>query len=438
MSSWPTEIWQWIVSNAPVLALLKAVLWILPIFMVMPLCIWLERRLLAFMQDRLGPNRVGPMGLLQPVADGAKLFFKEDIMPAGVDRFIYILAPAVALFPAVTLGAVVPYAAPIGTYGLLTPVADVNIGVLYILAMSSLGVYGTVFAGYSGNNKFSLLGGLRASAQLISYELAMGMALACMVMVSGSLKISDIVLSQESPLWGIKGVDIENWNAFTPFGFLAMIIFLVCMIAETNRPPFDLPEAENELVAGYHTEYSSMKFATFYMGEYLAMLMFGTVFASVFLGGYNFLPINWHAWAMANSGAAPLCDFMEKFSYYLGPVWLLGKAIGVVVGYIWIRATLPRLRYDQLMNLGWRTLLPAAVGNLMVVALWITATATYGTGIGWLITLVVMAIWLGIYAVTVRINRSKGIQFEERSVMMVNPSVTTISANDKSPEAVVL
>jgi NADH-quinone oxidoreductase subunit H len=237
------------------------------------------------------------------------------------------------------------------------------------MAISSLGVYGIVLAGYASNNKYSLLGGLRSSAQLISYELAMGMSLASIVMFTGSLRMSDMVNAQEQPLWGIAPL-LQNWFIFTPFGFVSFVIFMICMVAETNRAPFDLPEAENEIIAGYHTEYSSMKFAVFFMGEYAAMFMFGMIASCVFLGGYNMLPINWNV-VSDMGGISAVGSFMKWMNDYLGPIWLIGKGITFITIYIWIRATLPRLRYDQLMSLGWKSLLPISVGNFIVVAIWI-------------------------------------------------------------------
>lgn len=415
-----SAIWDWIVHTPAALALVKAIVWILPIFIVMPLTIWLERRLLGWFQDRLGPNRVGPFGLLQPVADGAKLFFKEEILPQGIDLLTYVLAPAIMLIPPLTIGAVVPFASPDSPMHILTPVADVNIGVLYIMAMSSIGTYGLVLAGYSGNSKYSLLGALRASAQLISYELAMGTSIACVALAVGSLRVSDIVSAQQGSFYGIPQVWIHNWTVFNPFGFLALVVFLICMVAETNRAPFDLPEAENELVAGYHTEYSSMKFATFYMGEYLGMLVFGTVLASLFLGGYDFLPIDWKLMALHNSGTAPFANFMEAITLDFGPIFLLGKAVGIVVLYIWVRATLPRLRYDQLMNLGWKVLLPAATGNLILIAGWILTTSVYGVAAGWALVFGVFII-AGVLWAAARIHKSKSKpQFETRTIRLVN------------------
>lgn len=429
-------IWDWIVNHAVVLALVKAIVWILPIFIVMPGTIWLERRLLGWMQDRLGPNRVGPFGVLQPIADGAKLFFKEEILPKGIDTFSYILAPVIMLIPPLTIGAVIPFASPTSPLHILTPVADINVGVLYIMAMSSIGTYGLVLAGYSGNNKFSLLGALRASAQLISYELAMGTSVACVALSVGSLKVSDIVAAQQTSFYGIPNVWIHNWTVFTPFGFLAFIVFLICMVAETNRPPFDMPESENELVAGYITEYSSMKFASFYMGEYLAMLVFGTVLASLFFGGYDFLPIDWHMMALHNSGAAPFANFMETITADFGPVFLLGKAIGVVVLYIWVRATLPRLRYDQIMGLGWRVLLPAATGNLILISAWIVTTSIYGVAAGWGLVFGVFiaasVIWV-LYRASQQKSKS---QFEPRTIRLVNIQAPVQPSESSPVEAV--
>lgn len=401
----------------------RAILAIIPIFAPVPFMIWWERRLLSWMQDRIGPNRTGNItfsrtskmipsflkgkkfklfGLAQSMADGIKLFLKEDIMPSKTDRFLFILAPLIALFVALTLGCTIPYGADLR----FTPVADVNIGMLYILAISSLGAYSTVLAGYSSNNKYSLMGGLRASAQLISYELAMGISLAAMVMVTGSLKMTDIVNAQAKPLWGVVDF-LGNWNLFTPMGFIAAIVFFICMIAETNRPPFDLPEAENELVAGYHTEYSTKRWGLFMMAEYMAMLTFSMIFATVFLGGYR-LPFNLEI----------LGDLQE--SYLFGLVVMLTKgAVGLSV-YIWVRATFPRLRYDQLMNLGWKFLLPLSVANLVICAIWIFATRVYSPLAGFVTAFVCYAILAFVWAMIRHRNKKVQPQFRSRSVSMVH------------------
>lgn len=349
-------------------ALLRVVIVILFVLVFVPPIIWWERRLLSWMQDRIGPNRAGPFGLLQPIADGIKLFFKEDITPSQIDRFVYFTAPAIALLPAFVLGATVPW----GPNRLLTPVADVDIGVLWILAISSLGVYGVTLGGWAGNNKYSLLGGLRSSAQMISYELAMGVAIYSVALPTGSLRLTDMVSRQHEPLWGV--VDwAQNWFVFTPYGFVACVIFLICMVAETNRAPFDLPEAESELVAGFHTEYSSMKFAVFFMGEYAVMAVFGGIFATLFLGGWSPLPLNWDY--LASSAEANGMGWLSASLAFIGSsklagFWFLGKIVGILTFYIWLRATLPRLRYDQLMNLGWKALLPIAALNFVIVAIW--------------------------------------------------------------------
>lgn len=365
---------------------------VVPVLMIVPGFIWLERRLLSWMQDRIGPNRVATitlkngkkvrlMGLLQPIADGVKLFLKEDITPTAIDRAIYFFAPAVALFPAFAIGGTLPWGPQYGVYRLLTPIANVDIGLLYVLAISSLGVYGVVLAGYSSNNKYSLLGGLRASAQLISYELAMGMSLAAAALASGSLRMTDIVNEQMKPLAGAVPI-FQNWFIFTPWGFVAATIFLICMIAETNRAPFDLPEAENEIIAGYHTEYSSMKFAVFFMGEYAAMFMLSCVFFTVFLGGYNFAPVNWVTLGTDVPSLGGFSNFMNGLNYWAAPLTFIGKGFIGIIFFIWCRATLPRLRYDQLMSLGWKVLLPLAVGNFILVTLWIMAKSVGSPIIG--------------------------------------------------------
>jgi NADH-quinone oxidoreductase subunit H len=426
---------DWLHSHPEIAALVRAALWVIPILLALIPAIWFERRLLAWMQDRVGPNRVGPFGLLQPVADITKLMFKEEIIPSAVDRFTYVLAPLLTLIPPIMLGAAVPFGEG-WVYPSLTPVADINIGILYLLGVSSLGVYGLVLAGYSGNNKYALMGGLRASAQLISYELAMGMSLACIVMASGSLKLTDIVKAQELPIWGIDRSAalgfIQNWNVFTPFGFVAAIVFFICMFAETNRPPFDLPEAENELIAGYHIEYSSAKFVSFLMGEYFAMLVFGSIFATVFLGGYNLLPLDYTE--LANRGAPGLWNALSWASTYLAPLWLFGKIAFGVFTYIWVRATLPRLRYDQLMNLGWKALLPAATFNLVIVGLWIVVSETYGPLKGMGITIATMAVILVIYLNIVSAGRQKRDTLASRTVTMVDvPAERKVAAVEPVP-----
>jgi NADH-quinone oxidoreductase subunit H len=447
-------------ENPLLLGLVRVLLLVVPILLLVPGLIWWERRLLSWFQDRIGPNRTGTItipdnfklgpvkwenipwlgkkrkirtfGLIQPIADGVKLFLKEDITPSSIDRKIYFIAPAIALFPAFALGATLPWGPNYGPYGLLTPIANLEIGLLYILAISSLGVYGVVLAGYASNNKYSLMGGLRASAQLISYELAMGVALASIVLAVGSLKMTELVAVQEQALYGAFPA-IQNWFILTPFGFIAAIIFLIAMVAETNRAPFDLPEAENELIAGYHTEYSSMKFAVFFMGEYAAMFVFSAVFATVFLGGYNLVPVNWAYLADAYPGAAGVFNAAANAQYWLAPLFFLAKTAAAFSMFIWLRATLPRLRYDQLMNLGWKSLLPAAVANFIVVGIWIIATrlseeAGYGATGGWAAVAVAVLILVVLYLNILNAGRRRAEESgetEERAILLVDPNPPT-------------
>lgn len=335
-----------LLSLIPYIAVIGIILFIL---LIVPMLIWIERVVIALMQDRLGPNRVGPRGLLQSIADGIKLFFKEDIEPGSVDRKIYYLAPVLTMIPALAAGATIP----IGTMSVRdggeirdVPVVagNVNVGLVYILALASLQVYGIVLGGWSSNNKYSLLGGLRSSAQIISYELAMSLALLTGILMSGSLNLVEIVRSQAGAFW--------NWNFFNFYGlgFIAASIYLIAMVAETNRAPFDLPEAESELIAGFHTEYSSMKFAMFFMGEYASMLVVSGLAVSLWFGGW-LPPIDF--WLL---NAVP------------GFIWMIAKVMLLIVFYVWLRATLPRLRYDALMGLGWKKLLPISLVVLFAVA----------------------------------------------------------------------
>ena len=315
------------------------------------LMIWAERRVSGWMQDRLGPNRVGPQGLLQPVADGLKFLFKEDLIPNHVDKPLYVLAPAMLLVPALITVAVVPFGSSITLFGYPIPlhIADINIGILYILAVTSLGVYGVVLGAWASNNKYSLLGGLRSSAQMISYELTLGLGIIGILMLTGgTLSLRTIATEQGAYPW--------HWNFLIHFP--AFLAFTTAMFAETNRLPFDLAEAEQELVAGYHTEYSSMKFAMFFMAEYMNMIVGSAVVVTLFLGG-------WHFFGLENVGG-PLWSGLISFG-----IFFVKTAVFLFV-FIWVRWTLPRFRYDQLMNFGWKFLLPVALTSIVVTGtLWI-------------------------------------------------------------------
>src|SRR5207245_6040584 len=292
----------------------------------------LERRVCAWMQDRLGPNRVGPQGILQPAADGLKNFLKEETSPAMADKALFTLAPIVSFVPALLTFAVIPFAAPLPTRWGVVPmvVADLPVGFLYILAISSLGVYGIVLAGWSSNNKYALLGGLRASAQMISYAIALGMSTVAVLLLAGNVTLSHVIAQQQAGGWYVFSL------------LVAFFIFLVSAFAETNRVPFDLPEAEGELIAGYHTEYSAMKFSMFYIAEYANMLTASALMATLFFGGWDIPFTSWAngpPWQLANTLAT-------------GAVFCVKTACFMFL-YIWVRWTLPRFRYDQLMALGW-------------------------------------------------------------------------------------
>jgi len=335
------------------ISLVKVIVVIVITLMCVAYTVLLERKLVGRIQNRWGPSRVGPFGLLQPLVDGAKLFLKEDLMPEAVHRPLYILAPMIALSCALMSVGVVPFGADVRWHGVdLFQIADINIGLLIILGITSIGVYGIALSGWSSNNKYSLLGSLRASAQVISYELALGLSLVGVVLRTGSLRLRDIVDIQAPH-------GILSWNFFGGFQFVAFIIYLMAAFAETNRAPFDLPEAESELTSGYHTEYSSMKFAMFFMAEYANMITVGCVATLLFFGGWT----------------SPFGNLIPAFG---GPVvqallpvfWFVAKVFCFLFFYIWVRGTLPRLRYDQLMGLGWKFLLPVAIANIVVTSLW--------------------------------------------------------------------
>ncbi|MCC7158154.1 MAG: NADH-quinone oxidoreductase subunit NuoH [Ignavibacteria bacterium] len=308
--------------------------------------VYAERRVSAFMQNRYGPNRVGYQGLLQSFADVIKLVFKENIVPEKANKAIHTLAPMISIFVALTTIAVVPFGYKIELFGkvISLQITDVNIGVLYILALTSLGVYGITLSGWSSNSKYSLFGGIRSSAQMISYELSMGLAVVGIVLITGSLSLQDIVLQQYGWKWNL---------VLQPLGF---IIFLVASFAETNRSPFDLPEAEPELVGGYHTEYSSMKFALFFLAEYANMIVASTVITTLYLGGWQFPYLQ-------NFGLPPMVLSILQVLVFCSKVAFL------VFFFIWVRWSIPRFRYDQLMNLGWKVMLPLSILNIIVTAI---------------------------------------------------------------------
>ena len=342
---WITEIlnetWKFIVlflsDNIPlIVGSVKAVVIAVAIMSVVPILVWLERRLMGRFQVRLGPNRVGPLGLGQPLADTVKLLFKESIIQSSADKFLFHLAPAIVVFTAIVGFAVIPFGAPFEVFGQSIEMwgANVNSGILFVFAISGMGIYGMVLAGLASNNKYSLMGGLRSSAQMISYELTLGLSALSIIVLTGSLNLVDMVKAQET----IPFILVQP---------LAFLLFYIAGVAETNRAPFDLPEAEQELVAGFHTEYTGMKFAMFFMGEYINMVTMSALVTLLFLGGWNAygLPV----W--------PIVAFALKVGFLL-------------CVFIWLRSTFPRIRYDRLMTFGWKVLLPLCLLNLLITGIW--------------------------------------------------------------------
>jgi len=323
---------------------------------------WYERRALARMQVRLGPNRAGPEGLLQPIADAIKLIFKEELIPDRAERILFILAPVLVVVPAVVITATVPWGPDIPLQAIGIPytikpyIADINVGVLYITAIASIAVYGIVLAGWSSDNKFAMLGGLRATAQMVSYELSLGFSFVVVILLAGSMNMIEIVEAQRVPLLDLGIIQIPTWYTFVqPVG---MVIFMIATLAELNRAPFDMPEAEQELTAGYMTEYSGMKFALFFMGEYTKMIAISAIAAALFFGGYH-------------------GPFVDQFPI-LGPVYMVLKIIVILFWMIWVRATWPRIRYDRLMAFGWKVMLPLSLAVVMITAFGIVLGASFG------------------------------------------------------------
>ncbi len=302
-----------------------------------------ERKVAAILQDRRGPNRAGPFGLFQPLADGLKLFFKEEIIPNFSSKALFILGPALAMITAIMTSAVIPWGDHLELFGrnISLQITDINIGILYVFGVVSLGVYGIMIGSWASNNKFSLLGGMRAASQIISYELAMGISLIALLMVTGTLSLKEMVVGQQNGYWNI---------VYQPLGFL---IFLICSFAECNRTPFDLPEAENELIGGYHTEYSSMKLGFYLFSEYINMFISSVIMSTLFFGGYDMPFVN-------EASLSP------NIAAIIGIVALMAKVVFFIFLFMWVRWTIPRFRYDQLMHLGWRILIPLALFNMLV------------------------------------------------------------------------
>lgn len=299
---------------------------------------YFERKVIGHMQVRLGPMRVGPHGLLQPIADGVKLFFKEDILPAKADKAVFYLAPVIFMAASMINLSVIPYSASF-------VIANINVGLLFIFAMAGMGVYGIFISGWASNSKYAFIGGLRSSAQVISYEIAMGLSLAGVMIMAGSVNLSEIVKAQANSVFGIFAIP----------QIIGFVVFTIAAVAETNRTPFDLPEAESELVAGYFTEYSGFRFALFFLGEYIAMLIMSSIAAVCYLGGWT---IPWY-----------ILKVLPFLSYVPGIFWFLMKVYAFIFFYYWIRATVPRYRYDQLMAIGWKILIPVALANLLLTGL---------------------------------------------------------------------
>jgi NADH-quinone oxidoreductase subunit H len=338
-------IWEWVFKSIFILLASTAGFAYMTLY---------ERRALARIQARIGPNRAGPFGLLQPVADGIKLIFKEELIPAKADKLIFILAPVVTVFPALIITATTPLGGTVNLFGrqVALQLAELNVGVLYVMAVTSISVYGIALAGWSSNNKYATLGGLRSTAQMISYEIAMGFCFIVPVLLAGSMSLHAIVDAQKN-VWYIL---------LQP---AAAIILFISILAETNRAPFDMPEAEQELTAGYHTEYSGMKFALFFMAEYIKIIAVSMIFTTLFLGGY-YLPFQGAIEAFC--ARTPWLTWFNVLLPYLGPLVLFIKVALVLFVFIWVRATLPRIRYDRLMAFGWKITFPLALLNVLVTA----------------------------------------------------------------------
>ena len=309
---------------------------------------WAERKVAAWLQDRIGPNRAGPLGLLQPLADGLKLFAKEEFEPNTPNKFLFVVGPAIAMSTALMTSAVIPWGDKLHLFGrdILLQATDINVAVLYIFAVVSVGVYGIMIGGWASNNKFSLIGAIRAASQMISYEVAMGLSIIALLMMTGTLSLREISAQQAG----------MNWNVF--YQPLSFLIFLICAFAETNRTPFDLAECETELIGGYHTEYSSMKMGFYLFAEYANMFVSSTILAVLFFGGYNYPGMSW---AVENWGV--------NIANVLGIVALFIKICGFIFFYMWVRWTIPRFRYDQLMHLGWRILIPLSIVNIVITGI---------------------------------------------------------------------
>lgn len=393
-------------------SLLKAGIAFVVLLLTVAMMTLAERRVSAFIQDRLGPNRVGPFGLLQPIADGLKNFLKEETMPAQASRFFFVLAPILSVTPAFILFAVIPWAAPLATpWGLVEMiVAPVPIGILFILAFSSLGVYGLFLAGWSSNNKYSLLGGMRASAQMVSYEVALGLSLIPVFMLVGNVTIPEMVWAQQAGMVATDMVPggLGIWFAL-PLG-LAFFLFVISAFAETNRLPFDMPEAEAELVAGYHAEYSSMKFALFMMGEYAHLLTASALMATLFFGGWDIPFTSWDNMVVVAPGvvAGSEPSILKTLVTFL---FFAMKTLFFAFVFIWVRWTVPRFRYDQIMDLGWKVMLPTGLAYVMLMAASILALDSLGVPFGLQYGLILTAVNLvATFAFLYLLDRDRVIQ----------------------------
>ena len=392
-------------------SLIRLILGLLGTLGLVPVLVWLERRMLGWLQGRQGPNRVGPLGLMQPLADALKLMMKEDITPTNVDKMLYFMAPGVALASVIMSITVLPWN-PSKDWGAVAPRLD--IGILFLLAIASIEVYGVILAGWASNNKYSLLGGLRASSQVISYELGMGLSIIAVLLMAGTMNTQDIVLHQGltravpvsgNAAYSIIGHNVASgfwdWHvfAFFPFGLVATVVYLISMIAETNRAPFDLPEAETELVAGFHTEYTSFKFAMFFMGEYANMVIVSAIAITLFFGGWL---APWGPLGQIRRHGEVFCPVgSSTWSTTLLCLFWFGVKLFTLLGFfILVRASLPRLRYDMLMGFGWKGLLPVALVNLLLIAVSLAFQSQFhswwiGQVIAWAVGGVLAAILFG-------------------------------------------